>query len=77
MVVCLSSGSGGSQVRNRLGSLIRVPTLSGKRRSAHSQGLGLPPLKGLGARLRVRPPCCRPTLGPIQASCLVIGPDAH
>ena len=22
-------------------------------------------------------PVCRPTLGPIQASCLVIGPDAH
>ena len=48
--LCLSSGTGGSLVRNRLGSPIRVPTLSGNRRSAHRQGLGFPPLKGLGAR---------------------------
>ena len=55
--LCLGSGTSGSLVRNRLGSPIRVPTLSGNRRSAHKQGLGFPPLKGLGARLRVRPPC--------------------
>ena len=55
--LCFGLGTGGSLVRNRLGSPIRVPTLSGNRRSAHNQGLGFPPLKGLGARLRVRPPC--------------------
>ena len=55
--LCFGSGTSGSLVRNRLGSPIRVPTLSGNRRSAHKQGLGFPPLKGLGARLRVRPPC--------------------
>ena len=48
--LCLGSGTSGSLVRNRLGSPIRVPTLSGNRRSAHKQGLGFPPLKGLGAR---------------------------
>eukprot|EP00959_Pyramimonas_sp_CCMP1952_P161853 3384353-Pyramimonas_sp.AAC.1 len=48
--LCLGSGTGGSLVRNRLGSPIRVPTLSGNRRSVHKQGLGFPPLKGLGAR---------------------------
>eukprot|EP00976_Prorocentrum_cordatum_P082681 1184916-Prorocentrum_minimum.AAC.1 len=53
-----------------------VPTLSGNRRSAHRQGLGFPPLKRLGVRASVRP-ACRLPLGPLQASCLVIGPDAH
>ena len=48
--LCFGSGTSGSLVRNRLGSPIRVPTLSGSRRSAHKQGLGFPPLKGLGAR---------------------------
>jgi hypothetical protein len=48
--LCFGLGTGGSLVRNRLGSPIRVPTLSGNRRSAHKQGLGFPPLKGLGAR---------------------------
>ena len=53
--LCFGSGTSGSLVRNRLGAPIRVPTLSGNCRSAHR--LGFPPLKGLGARLRVRPPC--------------------
>ena len=48
--LCFGLGTGGSLVRNRLGSPIRVPTLSGNRRSAHKQGLGFPPLKRLGAR---------------------------
>ena len=48
--LCFGLGTSGSLVRNRLGSPIRVPTLSGNRRSAHKQGLGFPPLKGLGAR---------------------------
>eukprot|EP00959_Pyramimonas_sp_CCMP1952_P146574 3067905-Pyramimonas_sp.AAC.1 len=47
---CLGSGTSGSLVMNRLGSPIRVPTLSGNRWSAHNQGLGFPPFKGLGAR---------------------------
>eukprot|EP00959_Pyramimonas_sp_CCMP1952_P123228 2576280-Pyramimonas_sp.AAC.2 len=61
----LGSGTGGSLVRNRLGSPIRGPRLSGNRSSAHRPGLGFPPLKGLGARAScLSSPACRPPVGP-------------